>query len=296
MPRCAFLTLDDTTGWVIDDQLAHEPLRALGWRVDDISWRQTEIPWDAFDAVVIRSTWDYHEDLDGFLAALAAVERAGTPLFNPLELVRWNVRKTYLRDLASRGIPIVPTVWRERLAAGELHTLLDAVGADEMVVKPVIGASAGGAYRVHRTTPRDELAEIEAYYADRALMAQPFVPAVTAEGEYSLFYFDGAYSHTILKTPKPSDFRVQEEHGGFIRAVPPTDPLLEAGDAVMRALGNAPLYARADFVRTGAGEALWLMELELIEPSLYFRTDPPAAARFARALDAVAARGGRPAR
>ena len=136
---------------------------------------------------------------------------------------------------------------------------------------------------------REQASEIEAYYADRALMAQPFIPAIVDEGEFSLFYFDGAHSHTILKTPKPADFRVQEEHGGWIRAVPAEPALLDAGAVVMRALGefgDTPLYARVDLVRTDAG---WvLMELELIEPSLYFRTTEGAAERFARALVARA--------
>lgn len=288
MPRCAFLTLDDTTGWVIDDELAYQPLRSLGWEARSVSWRQTAVPWTDFDAVVIRSTWDYHEDADAFVEALAAIERAGTPLFNPLALVRWNLRKTYLRDLAERGVPVVPTTWRESLAPGELPTLLESLGAAEMVIKPEVGASAGGAYRVDARVAREDAAEIEAYYSGRALMAQPFVAAVVDEGEFSLFYFNGAHSHTILKTPKPADFRVQEEHGGWIRAVPAEDALRTAGDRVMRALGeitggDAPLYARVDLVRADAG--FLLMELELIEPSLYFRTEPGAAERFAQALD-----------
>lgn len=283
MPRCAFLTLDDPTGWVMDDDLTHAPLGALGWRVDTVSWRAPAATWGAYDAVVIRSTWDYHEHGDDFLDALASVEGTGVPLHNPLALVRWNARKTYLRDLASRGIPVLPTVWRNRLGPGELAHVMEAVGARDVVIKPVVSASAKGAFRLDARSARDRAAEVEAYYADRALLAQPFVPAVVAEGEFSLMYFNGAHSHTILKTPKAGDFRVQEEHGGDIRAVP-TEPALHlAGGRVLAAMGDAPLYARADFVRTG-GDQFALMELELIEPSLYFRTDPPSAERFARAL------------
>ncbi len=115
-------------------------------------------------------------------------------------------------------------------------------------------------------------------------MAQPFLPAVTSEGEFSLFYFGGEHSHTILKTPMAGDFRVQEEHGGFIRAVETEPALRDAADAALRAIGEMSLYARADFVRKNDGSGFWLMELELIEPSLYFRTDSEAAARFARCL------------
>ena len=122
------------------------------------------------------------------------------------------------------------------------------------------------------------------YYADREFMAQPFLTHVESEGEYSLCYFNGELSHTILKTPKPLDFRVQEEHGGAIRAVEAGPELRAAGATVLRALGSTPLYARADFVRANDEAGFWLIELELIEPSLYLRMDAGAPERFARAL------------
>lgn len=267
----------------MDDHLAYQPLGELGWRVEMVPWRRPGVDWKAYDAVVIRSTWDYQTAPDAFLGVLAEIECARTPLFNGLELVRWNIRKTYLRDLAERGVPVVPTLWRDRLALGELPRLVDEVGTAEVVVKPVVGASAGGAFRLQARSVAQP-AEVEAYYADRALMAQPFLRAITDEGEFSLFYFNGEHSHTIVKAPKPADFRVQEEHGGTIRPVQADGPLLAAGDAALRAVGEAPLYARADFVRANDGDGFWLMELELIEPSLYLRMDPRAPGRFARAF------------
>jgi glutathione synthase/RimK-type ligase-like ATP-grasp enzyme len=283
MRRCAFLTLDDPSSYVIDDELAVAPLADLGWRVDFVSWR-AEVVWSDYHAVVIRSTYDYIKAPDAFLAALEQIERSGTPLFNDAEIVRWNVRKTYLHDLAERGVPVVPTVFRDRLAPGELPGLLQSVRADQVVIKPVVGANADGAWRVDVRTAHEQSAGIEAYYADRALMAQPFVTAVPAEGEFSLFYFNGQHSHSILKTPAPADFRVQEEHGGRIQAVRADADLLDAGRAALDAIGGVPLYARADFVRANHGGGFWLMELELIEPSLYLRMDPGAPERFARAI------------
>lgn len=292
MRRCAFLTLDDPSAYVIDDELAYGPLHALGWRVEPVSWRRPGVAWNDYDLVVIRSTYDYMTAPDAFLAALGEVERSGTPLFNDLALVRWNLRKTYLRDLAGRGVPVVPTVWRDGLRPGELPDLLRDVGAAQAVVKPVVGANAEGAWRLDARTVRQRADEVEAWYADRALMAQPFVPAVVEEGEFSLFYFNGEHSHTILKTPRASDFRVQEEHGGQIRSVTADAALLAAGGAALRAIGAAPLYARADLVRANGGNGFWLMELELIEPSLYLRMDEGAPERFARAIHARAARTG----
>jgi glutathione synthase/RimK-type ligase-like ATP-grasp enzyme len=154
-----------------------------------------------------------------------------------------------------------------------------------VVIKPVIGLNAHGAFRLDKKTAHSRADEVNTYYVDRALLVQPFLSAITTEGEYSLFYFNGEHSHTILKLPKPADFRVQEEHGGVIRAVETEDALRDAGDAALLAVGTVPpLYARADFVRTNDRSGYWLMELELIEPSLYLRMDAGAPARFARAL------------
>src|SRR5690554_5489169 len=110
MKRCAFLTLADPTGFTIDDNLAYAPLAELGWSVEAIPWRQSEVDWEAFDAAIIRSTWDYSDHPGDFLAALDEIELSGTPLFNPAKLVRWNLHKTYLRELESRGVAIVPTI------------------------------------------------------------------------------------------------------------------------------------------------------------------------------------------
>lgn len=285
MKRCAFLTLDDPTGYFIDDALAHEPLRRRGWEVEVLPWRQRALPWSRFEAVVIRSPWDYHHAPESFLAVLAEIERSGARLFNSLALVEWNLEKTYLRELAARGVAVVPTAWRDRLEPGDLGSLFEEVGSDEVVLKPVVGANADGAFRLERPVTAEQAAAVESYYSHRPLMAQPLVRAVIEEGEYSLFYFNGRHSHAIVKTPKARDFRVQEEHGGDIQPIAASQELLEMGASCLRALGEPPLYARVDLVRSNQGNGYWLMELELIEPSLYLRMDPEAPRRFALALD-----------
>ncbi|MFL6569215.1 MAG: RimK family alpha-L-glutamate ligase [Chthoniobacterales bacterium] len=282
--RCAFLTLKDPTGYVIDDELAYAPLAALGWRVATVPWREPQVEWQTYDAVVIRSTWDYIDEPQAFLEKLAEIEASGALLFNELNLVRWNIRKTYLRDLGDRGVPIVRTIWRDRLKPDKLPELIKELGTAEVVIKPVIGANASGAFRLDAQTALRRADELEAYYEDRSWMLQPFLPAIITEGEFSLFYFNGELSHAILKRPKPGDFRVQEEHGGIPSAVKANDTLREAGASALRAVGAVPLYARADFVRANDGSGYWLMELELIEPSLYLRMDEGAPERFARAL------------
>jgi hypothetical protein len=280
--RIAFLTLHDPSGFVIDDELAVLPLARRGIQVETIPWDRPGVDWRQYALVLIRSTWDYHHNAEAFLRVLETIEHAGVRLENGSEIVRWNMQKSYLRDLAGRGVEIVPTFWRDSLAAGELVPLFEELRSDEAVIKPVIGANAQGAWRLDAARARAFAPEIESYFASRALMMQPFELGVVQEGEYSMIYLNGQHSHTILKKPKQGDFRVQEEHGSVITLVEPEPALVEAGNAAIAAVGQKLLYARADFVRSD--DAFRVMELELVEPSLYLRIDPTAPDRFADAI------------
>lgn len=283
MPAVAFLTLDDRHAYVIDDDLAVAELRSRQWRVEEVPWRRKGVDWRKFDVVVIRTTWDYQHHVEEFLDVLGAIERAGVLLLNPLDLVTWNLRKTYLRDLEARGVRVVPTRWGMGLPVEAARPLGVAIGSDEWVLKPTVGANALDAHRLPREVDKGTAMYLEGVFRGRGWMAQPFVRSVLDEGERSLFYFDGAYSHAVRKVPRAGDFRVQEEHGGRISRDVPDAEMHKAAERAMRMLGDPPLQARVDLVRLDDG-ALAVMELEVIEPALYFRTDPAAAGRFADAL------------
>lgn len=285
MSRAAFLTLSDPSGFVIDDDLAIAPLGRRGCEVETIPWNRREVDWKRYDIAVIRSTWDYQHHAEAFFATLAVIERSGTTLVNGIDIVRWNMRKTYLRELDARGVTTVPTLWRDGLRRGELVPLFDELQSEEAVIKPVMSGNAEGAWRLDHALAQVLSPEIEAYFATRPLMIQPFEQGIAREGEFSMIYFNGLHSHSILKVPKKGDFRVQEEHGSEIRSIVPEPALLAAGDAAIAAIGQILLYARVDLVRSGNG--FRVMELELVEPALYLRMDPGASDRFA---DAVVAR------
>jgi glutathione synthase/RimK-type ligase-like ATP-grasp enzyme len=284
MKHCAFLTLDERGDFVIDDEHAIAPLGDLGWRISTVSWRQTGIPWREFDAVVVRSTWDYWDDVPCFLEVLSRIDRS-TRLANPLDVIHWNLSKSYLRDLEGKGIGIVPTAWPDTLSPAAIRRWCHSLGSSEGVVKPVVGANGVDAYRVADTDDSDRLAEIAACFKDREVMVQRFMPNILSEGEHSLFFFAGRFSHAILKVPAANEFRSQEERGAEIRSVVPESGLLERGRQALAAIASPLLYARIDFVRDDSGDFA-VMELELIEPSMYLRTDAEAPARFARAIDA----------
>lgn len=279
--RIAYLSMDSLEGFSTYEERTFGPLRARGIEAETVSWRARGQDWARFDLVVIRTTWDYQDHLPEFLRVLEQID-AATQLENELELCRWNLEKTYLRDLEARGVGIVPTRF-----GGQGPPSIDLfaeLGRDEIVIKPVVSANADATYRLTPDGFAHREAELAAVFSNRPWMAQPFLTQVVEEGEYSLFSFSGEHSHAVLKTPKGGDFRVQEEHGGVIRAVEPEPGLRAAAELVLASLTDVPLYARPDFVRDG--EAWLLMELELVEPSLYFSYSESAPERFAEAIEA----------
>jgi hypothetical protein len=270
--------------FVTDYDVSIPAMMTLGWQVDTVVWDDPAIDWDTFDSVYLCTPWDYPDKLDLFLAVLDAIDRSSAVLINELSLVRWNLRKTYLRDLEERGGEIVPSLWYDDFDPLRLAESFTRLGTATTVIKPEVGANAADTFVLREPLPADRLQGLAKIFAGRPHFIQPFMENVRREGEYSLFYFDGRYSHAILKVPAVGDFRSQEEHGAEILPVAPPSGLPEAGDRIMGLVEPVPAYARADFVRD-SGDRFLLMELELIEPSLYLRTDAGAAARFARAFE-----------
>ncbi|MFW6157508.1 MAG: ATP-grasp domain-containing protein, partial [Balneolaceae bacterium] len=242
MKRCAFLSMDDLGDFFSYDELLVEPLARRGWEVQTVSWRDPDADWNDYDAVVIRTPWDYHKEPDRFMEVLEQIDHSSARLENALELIRWNIDKTYLRELEQEGIQIVPTLWKNGLNEAALRESFEALNTDELVVKPTINAGAEDTFRVQRVGLNTQLTDkLHAVFSGRPLMIQPFMQSVVEEGEYSLFYFGGHYSHSILKTPVENDFRVQEEFGGRLKLVDAGEALREAGRQVMKAVAPTPL-------------------------------------------------------
>ena len=254
------------------DRLLRRALLDAGHRASQALWSSPTQNWRAFDAVIIRSCWDYHLRPQAFLDWIASLESARVPVVNAPALVRWNYDKRYLAALATAGIAIPDSVW---LAAGEsldlaLHCRHQNWPA--AVVKPLISASA------HRTRIRHR------GLARGPALVQQFVPEIQTAGEWSLVFLSGQFSHAVRKLPASGDFRVQMEYGGS--AVPGRPPAPAVAFA-RRALAHAPAtpaFARVDIVLTASGPLL--MELELIEPELFF---PPTGHEAARAAAAILA-------
>ena len=282
--RCAYLTMECSDGWTIDADLGFAPMKELGWDVEAVPWRASASNWNDYEAVYVGAPWDYPQDPGRFLSILESIDRSNAVLVNDLSLIRWSMPKTYLRDLETRGAVIVPSWWMEHM---DLDTIDDAFvhwQTDLIILKPVISTNATDTYLLTRAELVEKAAVLAAVFEHRHFVVQPFVPAIVEEGEFSMFYFNNEFSHAIRKKPKQGDFRVQEEYGAEIVAVQPEASLKETADGVMALVEPVPAYARVDFVRAADGRFL-VMELELVEPSMYLRMDDDAPRRFAEAFD-----------
>jgi glutathione synthase/RimK-type ligase-like ATP-grasp enzyme len=268
-----------------DDQHLLRALERRGHTAQIAVWGDPQVAWHEADAVLIRSCWDYYLRLDDFLSWIAQIERAGAHLFNSPEQLRWNSDKRYLLDLELRGVPIIPTRRVPRHGALDLAAMGAADGVAQVVIKPCVSANA---YETRRLDPSDPASQaaLDALLTRADVLIQPFMEQVTSQGEWSLVCIDGVFSHAALKRPGAGDFRVQEIWGGVMQAArPPASLIAQAERAANATPGGAPLYARVDGVVEG--EQLLLMELEIIEPELFFRVDDPgASARLVIALEA----------
>ena len=280
MNEIVLVTSHDLPGPDLDTPLLERALRERGQRVQSRAWDSPE-PWHPGTTVLIRSPWDYVHRRAEFLAWAQAVSRTCTVL-NPVPLLSWSSHKGYLRDLADAGVPIVPTSWVP-VGADEAQRRATLAALDgEIVIKPAVSIGAFGALRA-RADSTQAAQHLAALTQAGDALAQPLIGSVPIQGEVSMLYFGGVFSHAVRKIPATDDFRVHRMYGGAVVAHEPSTPERSIGAAAIAAAPVPPAYARVDVVHIeGArynGPAI--MELELIEPELFLPMDPHAAARFA---------------
>lgn len=282
----AFLSTDDLEDYFVWDNLLIQPFSQHGVHVDVISWHAIDIDWSQYDAVIVRSTWDYQEHANAFIDKLIEITKHDTVLINPLSLMQWNISKRYLQILQTQGITIIPSVFFDSVAISDIYAQFAYFDTQEIIIKPLISANSDNTFRLDHTNLMAQAGPLSNIFSTTPCVIQPFLDSVINEGEYSLFYFNGEYSHTIRKVPKSGDFRVQEEHGGELITVIPDERQLSAAAKVLAALPEKSLYARVDLIRNPRAQKddIWqLMEVELIEPSLYFNMDEASPERFVQA-------------
>lgn len=262
-----------------DERPLLDALRAAGLDPVVEVWTDPSVDWSAYDAVLLRTVWDYFWLYAEFTEWLAQLDKAGVPVLNSTDQVRWNSDKQYLLELRERGVAIVPS----QIAAGAcLREVVAGLTGQQIVVKPTVGGNALHTVRGVAGSPEFEQALSD--LPDVVYLVQPFVPEIQSDGEWSLLFFNGEFSHAVVKRPAAGDYRVQESYGGQMTPTDPPTAVLESAQAALAASGPTPTYARVDGVVVN--DRFLLMEIELIEPYLFLPQSPDAASKLATAVAA----------
>jgi glutathione synthase/RimK-type ligase-like ATP-grasp enzyme len=282
--RFAFLVPDpdypEPWEWAFDAEA--DALRKRGVTIHAVPWTDPD-DLSEYDLVLPLVAWGYHLQYSSWLRLLNRFDAEELPVINPPGLLWWNSDKTYLTQLAGKGIPTVETIEVESLGSAHLMAAAERFGTPELVVKPPVSASAEGTHRIRVG------GEIPAAELGKRMMIQPFVSSIATEGEFAVILFDGVYSHTVVKRPKSGDFRVQPHLGGITEPCDPPEGAVGLAKAALAAAPTEATYARVDIVR-GVDGKLQIMELELIEPALFLEVAPHGEEAFANAILAAAER------
>lgn len=257
-----------------EDQIILSALEKKGLKAVRKSWSDPDFDWSSTDKVLIRTTWDYFERFEEWQLWLDLVSEKST-LINAIDLVRWNMDKHYLGDLEKRGINIPETHYIEKgttTSLKELHTL---TGWEETILKPCVSGASRHTYKLNADNIETHEAIFQKLIQNEAFMLQPFQKNIF-KGEISLMVMGGQFTHAVLKVAKPGDFRVQDDFGGSVHDYQPTQAEMDFAEKAVSVCSPSPSLARVDIIRDNNDE-LAIIELEMIEPELWFRLNPKAA-------------------
>lgn len=283
MKRLGFVTCRKLPDLTLDDRLMIDPLNEEGYRVEPVSWTDDAVRWQDYDALVLRSTWDYHHNVRSFHTWLNSLEKAGMTVFNDIRTVRWNVDKRYLAELSAQNVPVPRTVYVDQAQFSPLAVIMEELNAGKLVIKPSVSASGDNTWLCSRNEiPVSEKRFNEALNAGARLMVQEYIEPIETEGEWSLMFFAGVFSHAVIKRPRPGEFRVQEQFGGSTQRAHPQKDLIEQAGRILHVSGKPALYARVDGVFLDG--VFVLLELELVEPSLFLQFSEDGPRIFAHAI------------
>lgn len=287
MTQIALITETERPELSESDRLLVAPLQQLGITAVPVPWDAADAHWHKYAALILRSCWLYHRQAERFREWIEWLQQQNISLWNPAPVVLWNMDKQYLRDLSERDVAVPPTVWLEKGETAELPLILQQQQWQQAVIKPRISASAYNIWAASLADSPQQQLRFQTMLNEHGVMVQQFVPEI-ANGEWSLVFFAGEYSHAALKTPAANNILVQQRFGGSTQAAVPSTKLVEqARFALQQAMkitqtAVSPLYARVDGVEVNG--RFVLMELELIEPGLFLMLHTPAPELFATAI------------
>jgi glutathione synthase/RimK-type ligase-like ATP-grasp enzyme len=254
-------------------------LEQMGLNVIRKNWASEDFNWNNCDHAIFRTTWDYFDQYEKFTLWLKSVA-SKTCLINSIDLIQWNIDKHYLKDLNNKGINTIPTVYIEKKELNTLSELHEKKKWDKTILKPAVSATARHTYKLALDNLHHHETVFQKLIGEECMMLQPFQNDIVERGEVSYVLFGGEYTHAVLKRAKQGDFRVQDEFGGTVELYKPNQKEIDFALSVVNACKPTPVYARVDVIKDNDGE-LCLVELELLEPELWFRLNPSSAKIFA---------------
>ena len=240
--------------------------------VERMTW-QARLDWVSYDLIIIKSPWDYHEKYNEFLAWLRHLQSTGVQVFNTVDMLIWNSDKHYLKDIADAGLPVIPSIFIEKGSRPVMEDVFKELKANEIVFKPCISASAKNTRRLNLPVFGELQNEIYHLLDKESYLVQPFMHEIFT-GELSFLFFGGTFSHCVRKMPAEGDFRVQPKFGGSYCLQGADNQYVASAKKYVDKFASNSLYARVDALI--AEDKLVLMELEVIDPYLFFDLDPDA--------------------
>ncbi len=267
-----------------EDQLLKESLEKYGLKVTRKDWADPDFEWSSTKTAVFRTTWDYSDRIQEFKNWLDNVESL-TRFINPVDQIRWNMDKWYLKDLSEKGIHVVETRYIRQGDTRSLAAYIAETGWEEVILKPTIAATARHTYRLVPESIETHEEVFSKLISDEDMMLQPFQKNIMTKGEASFIVIGGKYTHAVLKKGKAGDFRVQDDFGGTLHEYEASPEEIAFAEEVTRACDPLPAYARVD-VMWDNEDKLAVSEVELIEPELWFRKNNEAAERLAAVIKA----------
>ncbi len=267
---------------VNEDEILSSVLNELGFSNQIVPWSDPNINWDDFSAILIKSTWDYFDYYPQFLEWIEKIKSLNKPVLNDLDTIKWNSSKNYLNEIKRKGFNVISGLELKKGESVSVSELLENLLADTLVVKPMVSGGAKNTLKLKKSEWNSYSEKIQSLVNEEDFLVQPFIPEVQEVGEYSLIFFNGEFSHAVLKTPASGDFRVQHYFGGEIKSILPTNKMQEEAKAFISEFAPESLYARVDGVEING--VFHLMELELIEPYLFLTSHPAAIQNYKEAL------------
>jgi len=286
MKSVALVTSAEFPHLTESDRLLIQPLKDHGFKPHAVCWDE-DIDWKQFDTVILRSCWDYHTRVKEFLNWLHMLELQKIPVWNPVSVVLGNYKKTYLKELEAKGIPIVPTVWLETNSYYNLKDILLSHQWERAIIKPTVGSGAYNLMLINRDKAAITQEKLDLLLKQSDVMIQPFFKEIQTVGELSIVFIGGQYSHTVLKRPKGDEIRSNDNYGAIEKLVQPSKEVLQEAIKIYQTVQYPLLYARVDGIIVK--NIFRLMEFELIEPSLFLQHFSQGAATFADAFTKLSA-------